>query len=925
MHRHFILLFTGLLLLCFPRGQEPRKEKNWLRLYQYANRLYSSEQASEKTDRIALDTYSKIIFILEKKSGQDSVLFDCYLRSGILQTAKKDDQQALGSFFHAIGIQRKSGSIPDSLLFQPFLFTGSAYYGLNNLDSARYCYKLAESLVERYPRLPETERLYNKSGALYYETGDFLKSIQYFRKALSLVESHPEPDPYFIVNYKNNIASAYRKLGDYGQAMDLYKSLLPYNIRKDELLHNIGVSNLDSGNYAEAIRYLQRVGYNSQAKYNDLGRAWLGLKKMDSADRYLQLALQEYPSAKRNRKNFDYGITLRNLGDLMMARGQPALAISRYQSSIIQIDPDFYDSLPTQNPASFQGLHHVSALFDALVGKAAAFRAMNPARKDQNLQHALLTYGAALQLAVYVQKTYQADQAKLFLVNRMRDTYQEAVDLGLQLYESTRNAVYLEQAFSYAENSKASVLLSGLDELSLEKVGGIPQNLVTEEKRLKSALAGSNLTLAQSNDSIRSAGLEKKILDLEILLSAIQEKLDENPRYHQLKFTSRTIRVDSLQKNLLEKDAAILCYYYLKNSLVCFYITKDDFGYHRSELQPEMQKNMVGLRSALNAAEGADRYMIRESSSFLFHALLEPVYEKIKNKKRLIIIPHNEISYIPFEILVYPANKSLMVKQFAISYQYSINFLGSADESRENKNEVLAMAPFTKKGLGQAFPVLEASEREVAALKGRVLTDSQATRQAFQQWSPSYSLVHLATHAVANDQAPLQSFIEFYGHAGDPDTVHRLYEAEIYQLNLSAVHLVILSACETGNGQLVHGEGIMSLSRAFSYAGCGSVITSLWKADDEATMFITQRLHAYLQKGYRKDEALQKAKSDYLESPDIEDRRKSPAYWAQLVLIGDIQPMHKKDHSWYWLAGLAIILVTAFLIKKNRAQGLRPA
>ena len=132
--------------------------------------------------------------------------------------------------------------------------------------------------------------------------------------------------------------------------------------------------------------------------------------------------------------------------------------------------------------------------------------------------------------------------------------------------------------------------------------------------------------------------------------------------------------------------------------------------------------------------------------------------------------------------------------------------------------------------------------------------------------------------------------------------------------------LVILSACETGKGRLISGEGVMSLSRAFSYAGCPSVITSLWKAEDNATAFIMQQLHKSLQQGLNKDEALQKAKLDYLKSDKIEARFKTPDFWANLILVGDPSGIYKsKSQLTYWLVGVtAFVLAVFFLYRRYR-------
>jgi len=124
-------------------------------------------------------------------------------------------------------------------------------------------------------------------------------------------------------------------------------------------------------------------------------------------------------------------------------------------------------------------------------------------------------------------------------------------------------------------------------------------------------------------------------------------------------------------------------------------------------------------------------------------------------------------------------------------------------------------------------------------------------------------------------------------------------------LILDTTRLVILSACETGAGQLVKGERLMSLSRAFAYAGCPNIITSLWKAEDKTTAFITQQVHYYLDKKYTKDKALQQAKLDLLNNKDIDPRFKSPNYWAHLLFIGEYETNYDA-YKWWWI-GIAIL------------------
>jgi CHAT domain-containing protein len=145
-----------------------------------------------------------------------------------------------------------------------------------------------------------------------------------------------------------------------------------------------------------------------------------------------------------------------------------------------------------------------------------------------------------------------------------------------------------------------------------------------------------------------------------------------------------------------------------------------------------------------------------------------------------------------------------------------------------------------------------------------------------------------------------------------------LFLEELYGLDMNRTKLVVISACETGQGELVSNEGVISLARAFAYAGCASSISSLWKADDQATSFILQRFYVYLEKGYKKSTALRQAKLDYLASSTV---NKSPAYWSHLVLIGDTAPLYPRGIDPWW--GLLLIPVAGGIywwIRKGRKR-----
>ena len=125
-----------------------------------------------------------------------------------------------------------------------------------------------------------------------------------------------------------------------------------------------------------------------------------------------------------------------------------------------------------------------------------------------------------------------------------------------------------------------------------------------------------------------------------------------------------------------------------------------------------------------------------------------------------------------------------------------------------------------------------------------------------------------------------------------------------------------------GNGQLVQGEGIISLARAFAYAGCPNIVTTLWKAADKSTAELTTSMHHYLKKGYTKDEALRQAKLDYLEN--AHPLLRAPYYWANFVFIGDPAPIYTSySFIWYLVIGIVIVFAVFLLIRKKTKNAVR--
>ncbi|WP_431215420.1 CHAT domain-containing protein [Puia sp. P3] len=829
-----------------------------------------------------------------------------------------DPRSALGRFRNCADVVRR-GSLPDTLLFQPYLYSGSCHYDLYDLDSSLHFYKVCESILERHPGLKESERLYNKIGVLYYETGDYLRSIYYFGKALDIVLSSNPGDSYLAVNYRNNIANSWLRLRKYDEAINALQQLLPYRLYRQQLLNNLGTAFLEKGRPSTAIDYFRKAGYQTPFMYMSLARAWMGLGQYDSAEVWLKRSISYYDRSNKKNKNEDLGIANKLYGDLLVARGLPGKAIGCYQNAVIQLDKDFNDTRPEANPSAFPGLHSYAPLFEALVGKARAMLAAGRVGGNASVG-AYRTYESALTLLSTVARGYYSDEARLFLLEKANGAYQEAIDLGYKLYCDTGDTLWLESIFNYAEECKAAVLQTRLGEPGIDVLTAQARTLAIDLRKKKAEATRIGLQLSASTEENNRDFIASQLRETELAISRLQEKLEGFPEYRTRLFQRKRLLLRDVKVAMAAKKGALLSYFTGAGKLYCFYVTGRSAGCITAPWDDSLVTRVKTLAAALHN-ENNDRVTQAELATDIAARILGPVFGIIKDFPRLVIAPYNEIGYIPFEILPVSGG-NLLVSKFAVSYCYSANFLTTSDKKPLTDYRVLALAPFGDGVSGDQL--LPRSAEEVKDLPGEVLTGRQANKNAFLAKISNYPILHLATHAIADDSDARRSYIAFYG-SGKADSASLLFEPEISQLSLGSSPLVILSACETGKGRLINGEGIISLSRAFMSAGSNSVITSLWKADDAATSYIARRIHFYLKNGADKDRSLQLAKIDYLKDPKIEQRYKEPRYWAHLVIFGDTSAVTERPRKiWAVLLIPAYALCVIFLILYRRKRRRRP-
>lgn len=885
------------------------------------------EKKEERLNREALAQFTSLSNNLSASGSRyDSLLFHCYFKKAVLNHYFDSTAEAKKDYLLAIRLQQRVPGLPDSFCFKPYIYLGGILYLENKFDSANTCYKEAEKIASNYSvRLSESERLLNTLGALYFEAGNYGQAKNYFTKAINSVSVTGEAARTLTANYKINIAATLTKLEDYDGAGKIYQELLPLRINQNDILHNMGFILYKTGKPDEALGYFRKVSYTNSSiirLYNDISQAFIRLNRSDSAMYYLQLAVAENNKWNHSRKNLQNGITLKYMGDLFSAEDQLKKAIQYYQESIIQFTTGFDNEDPASNPEKFSGIFSYINLFYTLTAKAEVYEKIyKQDKKTETLEAAMKAYRSAFSLANYVEGTYNSDEARLFIGKIKHEVHSKPIDAALKLYTLTQKKEYLEEVYLFDQLNKASILSLNvkMQEMYAKARSGNP--LFSKEAAIKSDITRLSLKVANVNDSALLARLQASIRDKEIELDKVRDTINSDPEAQQLLATEKVPAVKQLQREL-DNTTALLSYHLSDKELLILVITGTHFDYYSTPIGPEFFSEIDALKNALYSASSEERYAGRVYSNRLYQQLIAPLTSSLVQIKRLVIIPDDELHYLPFEALE-DANNRYLIQQFAVQYQYSTSLLMNNNSQKLSSN-VLSFAPFAGAGYkdsSSSLSSLPASKEEVKESNGRILLDTAATKTSFLTLANHFNIVHLATHALADNNDPERSFISFY--PGNPES--RLYAREIYDMQLDTTSLIILSACETGTGKLVKGEGLMSLSRAFAYAGCPSIITSLWKAEDNTTAFITQRLHFYLGRNETKDKALQMAKLDLLRSPGLDARFKTPNYWAHLVLIGEYEPDHKRSNWPYVAMGIVAILLGYYYLKKKSQTGKRPA
>jgi CHAT domain-containing protein/Tfp pilus assembly protein PilF len=771
--------------------------------------------------------------------------------------------------------------------------------------------KIAQELGNKY----NIANTLDSMGSTYWKIGQYSKALESYFQALKMARDLDNKK--LEANYLVNIGNIYRHIGNHSKALEnCQKALLIHrNIGSKESegvnLSNMGAIYYDLGDYSLSLKYFHKALAMAQETGDRKAEA---IRLINIANNYAYLGIN--PQAK---KHFDDSLKIiKELGN----KASEVYVHWGYGDLFFRLK-DYAKSLHFFNLA----LKLAEDLGMLLESGESHFGLAQVYEKQEKYSKAFNHYQRAIECVENARSQFVLKEHKISLVRKHIKFYESAVFLLLQLHWKQPSGGYEEVAFHYVEKAKARGFLDKLQEVKVNLRENLTAELRVEENQISSDISKiqTELTKPELTDSSRK-GLFQKLKEKEEDYQRIIQRIKrDNPRYANLVYPEPK-KLKDIQGSVIDEVTALIEYFLGEKHSLAFFITKKDISIHELPSGKKLQERVNDYIKLLSTRTK------REFSAFaagqkLYQDLMGPFKTRLTSIKKLVIIPDGNLHYLPFETLLPEdsvSNLKFMVENFKISYApsaTSLIHLLDRQKGAKMKKDLLALADpvYTpvKKSLekldvdaisrevylddGFIFFPLKYSGEEVKKISkyinGKfkdIFTKKEAREEIIKESSiEDYKILHFATHGLLDEKVPMRSALVL-SLDQDPKEDGFYQVREIYNTKLNS-DLVILSACQTGKGQLEKGEGVSGLSRAFLHAGAQSVLVSLWNINDRATSEFMGYFYKYLYRGESKEKALQLTKLRMLKS-----KYAHPFFWAPFVLIGDYQSTVKLTKPTLW-------------------------
>lgn len=886
----------------------------------------------------ALTYYEHAVTIsreVENRPGEASILRN--IGSVFYSLGRYAD--ALDFFERALAIHQELGDLGGEATTLNSI--GLVFYSRGQNAEALEYYEQALSIEQKiHDRFGEGATL-NNIGTLYQAQGRYVEGLQYLEQALTL--RRDVGDRAGEAATLGNIGVVLYEQGRYEEALEYHQQALVLardvgdRVGEAKTLSNIGLVLYSQGRMAQALEYFRQTLLIQSTIGDRVGQAItlnnIGLV-FDSQGRFpeaLEYFEQSLSLQREVNPTAEEGTTLNNIGLVLLSQGIYAEAIDSFEQALIAVQEvgDLRGQGTTLDSIGLvfqrQGRHaealtyyeRALAIQQEIGDREAESTTLSDIgtlyEDSARYEPALSFYEQALKLDREIGNR-NGEGRNLGNIGAIHhrngsfpvalDYYQQAIDVfetvragagsesgrssfigqyaGLygRVVELLMRQDLAEQAFLTTERGRARAFLDSLSTGYVELGDDDSAALYNREYETYTVLQAAQdaLTRAKAQNPVD----EKLIADLEVQ----REQAEADHRTALDSITSRGAQLVQLvpgrstvldvaqAQDLIDDQTTVVSYWLLDDQTLAFILTNSTFDVVSLPVSTaDLSAQVEALRAFANTSAAHP-----ESAVSLYRMLIEPLKPHLLTP-HLVVVPHNVLHYLPFAALT--DGKRYLIDDYTLSYLPSVTswkFIGGSG-GHAVSNALVLGNPSTSNSDFSSLPFAERESLYIASLYGATaLLGMEATESILYERSDEARVLHLAAHASYSAVNPLYSTIYL---APDDQNDGHLETREIYRLPLQNADLVVLSACETQLGAISSGDEVVSLTRAFLYAGSPTVVASLWAVDDRATELLMEKFYAKLNSGAGKAEALRQAQLE------VRADYPNPYYWAAFVLNGD--------------------------------------
>ena len=738
-------------------------------------------------------------------------------------------------------------------------------------------------LFERhFPEDGRIIRILADLGRLNLLHGDFLTAEKRLQRSLQLNRERGGADASAVDCWTNlgHIANFRR---DFSLAIENYRKARQAADRVGDksLLHienGLGLVYAEEENWEAADEHFQRAVALAKAAGDgeNEARSWINMAEMalkreryDQARTYFRAAEDAVPPDRRTNRGLE-AMRFMLLGRL----DRRAQRFETAQSSL-------QESLRLYESPDDRHFGYVLTLYEC------ALLARDRGEKDRAYQY-LERAVASLETQLAQLGGGDLDQAKFML--GFQNIYRDLIAVSLEKGNKA-------QAYAWNERYRGQIFLKNLYQREAIDTRKVPQELSQRILDLRDRLNRLETQKVANPKHFAQKGSQAELERVEL---ALQQARSERARYAvDLSKYKEIPKWDiAMTQAVLDEGTLLLSFSVHEDGVNVFAVDKRRFEVLHSDLtETALKRQVEDYLNRLTKSPPGNLQDLNRRAFELYRHLLEPLAGRIDAAERILIAADGPLHGFPFAALVcqdpttltagetalYLARKKPLHQ--AISMPVYDRFLKKREAPAEPQGPSILAAfgdPKIPPGLEVLVPATRFEVERIAKFfpGQKPYTGAEASEARAKSLKGEFEVVHFATHAKYEPGDPLGSFLVLSEGQGD-DGLLRAYEV-LDEMRLQS-NLIVLAACDTAVGKDLGGEGLLSLARAFQYAGARSIVATLWPVEDEATLSLMERFYECLDEGKSKDLALKAAQQTFMDH----ESWSHPAFWAGFVLIGD--------------------------------------